>query len=54
MIIPKDQFYIDKVLVGDSSAFAVLVDRHKNIVFNICVKILGNREEAEEVAQDGG
>lgn len=52
MLKPVDQFYIDKVLAGDSSAFAVLVERHKNNVFNICIKILQNREEAEEVAQD--
>ena len=52
MVVPKDQVYIDKVLAGDTSAFAVLVDRHKNVVFSICVRILGNKEEAEEVAQD--
>jgi RNA polymerase sigma factor (sigma-70 family) len=52
MLKPKDQFYIDKVLAGDSSAFIVLVDRHKHNVFNICIKILRNKEEAEEVAQD--
>jgi len=52
MLKQEDQFYIDKVLAGDSSAFAVLVERHKNNVFNICIKILRNREEAEEVAQD--
>ncbi len=52
MLQPEDPFYIDKVLAGDSSAFAVLVERHKNNVFNICVKILRNKEEAEEVAQD--
>jgi RNA polymerase sigma-70 factor (ECF subfamily) len=52
MLKREDQFYIKKVLAGDSSAFAVLVDRHKNDVFNICVKILRNKEEAEEVAQD--
>ncbi len=52
MLKQEDQFYIKKVLAGDSSAFAVLVDRHKNNVFNICIKILCNKEEAEEVAQD--
>jgi len=52
MLNPSDQICVDKVLAGDSSAFAVLVERHKNNVFNICVKILGSREEAEEVAQD--
>lgn len=52
MLKQEDQFYIDKVLAGDSSAFAVLVERHKNVVYNICLKILGTREEAEEIAQD--
>jgi RNA polymerase sigma factor (sigma-70 family) len=52
MLKREDQFYIEKVLAGDSSAFAVLVERHKNNVFNICIKILRNKEEAEEVAQD--
>lgn len=48
----EDQYFIEKVLAGESSAFAVLVDRHKSNVFNICIKILQNREDAEEVAQD--
>lgn len=52
MLKREDQFYIEKVLAGESSAFAVLVERHKYNVFNICVKILRNKEEAEEVAQD--
>jgi len=52
MLKPKDEFYIEKVLAGDSSAFAELVNRHKFNVFNICIKILRNKEEAEEVAQD--
>tara|TARA_Y100000385_G_scaffold273218_1_gene314877 strand:+ start:228 stop:794 length:567 start_codon:yes stop_codon:yes gene_type:complete len=52
MLKQEDQFYIEKVLAGDSSAFAVLVERYKNNVFNICVKILRNKEEAEEAAQD--
>ena len=52
MLKQEDQFFIDKVLAGDTSAFAVLVERHKNNVFNICIKILHNREDAEEVAQD--
>ena len=48
----EDHYYIEKVLAGESSAFAVLVDRHKNNVFNICVKITNSKEEAEEAAQD--
>lgn len=48
----EDKFYIDQVVSGDSSAFAVLVDRYKNFVYQIVVKILTNNELAEEVAQD--
>jgi len=47
-----DSHYIDRVLGGDNSAFAGLVTRHKNMVFSIALKILQNREDAEEVAQD--
>jgi RNA polymerase sigma-70 factor (ECF subfamily) len=47
-----DNHYIDRVLNGDVSAYASLVAKHKNLVFSIALKILNNREDAEEVAQD--
>ncbi|MCK9421105.1 MAG: RNA polymerase sigma factor [Bacteroidales bacterium] len=47
-----DNFYIDRVLAGDVSAYAGLVSKHKNLVFSIALKILNSREDAEEVAQD--
>ena len=47
-----DNFYIEKVLNGDSSAYAALVDKHKNLVFSIALKVLNSREDAEEIAQD--
>jgi len=52
MNFQDDNLYIDRVLQGDRSAFAVLVSRHKEMVYSIALKILGNREDAEEVAQD--
>lgn len=52
MKIPDDSFYIDSVLNGDNSAFARLVDKHKDMVFSIILKIVHSREDAEEVAQD--
>ncbi len=48
----KDQIYIDKVLSGDTNAFAFLVNRYKNMVFTLSVNMMKNREDAEEVAQD--
>ena len=52
MTFREDEFYIDQVVRGDNNAFAGLVDKHKEMVFTIAVKILRNKEDAEEVAQD--
>lgn len=48
----SDITHIDRVLDGDISAFAPLVDRHKDMVFSIVLNILKNREDAEEISQD--
>jgi RNA polymerase sigma-70 factor (ECF subfamily) len=48
----NDQHYINLVLNGDTNAFAVLVGRYKDFVFTLSLKMLQNREEAEEAAQD--
>jgi RNA polymerase sigma factor (sigma-70 family) len=43
---------IDRILAGNRSLFAELVDRYKSYAFTIALKILENRPEAEEAAQD--
>jgi RNA polymerase sigma-70 factor (ECF subfamily) len=48
----SDQHYIDKILQGETNAFTALVDRYKDMIFSLSLKMLKNREEAEEVAQD--
>lgn len=48
----SDQHYIDKILQGETNSFAVLVDRYKDMIFTLALKMIKNREEAEEVAQD--
>ncbi|MGS2738578.1 RNA polymerase sigma factor [Sinomicrobium sp. M5D2P17] len=48
----KDDYYIRQVTGGNTNAFASLVERHKDMVFGLAIKMLKNREEAEEVAQD--
>jgi len=47
-----DTYYIGQVLDGKMNAFTYLVDRHKDKAFNLAFRICGNREEAEEIAQD--
>ena len=48
----SDQHYIDKILRGETNAFTALVDRYKDMIFSLSLKMVKNREEAEEVAQD--
>ncbi|MGD1840177.1 MAG: RNA polymerase sigma factor [Thermonemataceae bacterium] len=48
----EERMYIDQVLAGNTQAYAYLVNLHKDHVFNLCLKIVKNREDAEEVAQD--
>lgn len=52
MITNQDQIIINQILEGDTKTFAVLVDRYKDLVFTLAIKMLNNREEAEEVSQD--
>ena len=47
-----DQIIINKILEGDTNAFAQLVDRYKDLVFTLALRMVKNREEAEEVSQD--
>ncbi|KPL57756.1 RNA polymerase sigma factor SigW [Rossellomorea vietnamensis] len=43
---------IKQVLKGDQNAFAELVELYKDKVFQICFRMLGNRHEAEDIAQE--
>ena len=47
-----DIHLVEQVLAGQKDAFALLVDRYKDMVFTLAVSLLQHREEAEEVAQD--
>jgi RNA polymerase sigma factor (sigma-70 family) len=48
----SDNEIINQVLSGNSSAFAELVNRYQNYVFTLSLRMVKNREDAEEVAQD--
>ena len=48
----NDNEIISKVLSGDYQAYAGLVNRYQNYVFTLTFRIVKNREDAEEVAQD--
>lgn len=48
----NDQHDINLILNGDANAFHMLVDRYKDLVYSLSLRMLKNREEAEEVSQD--
>ncbi|MET3019928.1 RNA polymerase sigma factor [Flavobacterium hydatis] len=48
----NDQYYINQILLGETNMFAVLVDRYKDLIFTLAIKMVKNREIAEEVSQD--
>lgn len=48
----NDNEIISKVLHGNQQAYAGLVHRYQNYVFTLAFRMLKNREDAEEVAQD--
>ena len=52
MTINSEDRIIDKILAGDEAAYAELVNRHKSYAYTIAQRILQNRAEAEEAAQD--
>ncbi|WP_409303809.1 RNA polymerase sigma factor SigW [Peribacillus sp. SCS-155] len=43
---------IKQVLKGDQNAFGELVELYKDKVYQICYRMLGNRHEAEDMAQE--
>ncbi len=47
-----DQAIIAKIVGGDTNAFTELVDRYKDMVYTLALRMLKNREDAEEVSQD--
>ncbi|MFJ5716802.1 RNA polymerase sigma factor SigW [Neobacillus sp. NPDC093127] len=43
---------IKQVIKGDQDAFGEIVEIYKNSVYQLCFRMLGNRHEAEDMAQE--
>ncbi|AXT53285.1 RNA polymerase sigma factor [Aquimarina sp. BL5] len=48
----SDQYYIKQVLEGEVNTFSSLVERYQSLVYTIVFRMVRNKEEAEEIAQD--
>jgi RNA polymerase sigma-70 factor, ECF subfamily len=49
---PDDRTIVDAVLAGDRDTFRFLVEREGSAVIAACTRVLGDRAEAEDVAQE--
>ncbi|MEI6140002.1 MAG: RNA polymerase sigma factor [Mariniphaga sp.] len=47
-----DEYYIREILKGDTGSFSHLVEKYSRLAFSLSMKLLNQREDAEEAAQD--
>ena len=52
MTSADDKRMIEGVRNGDAEAFGRLLEKHSDRVFGLVVRVVGNREDAEELTQD--
>ena len=52
MVVPGEEALIRKVKKGDLDAYGAIVQDYQSSVFNVCYRILGNRQEAEDLTQE--
>ncbi len=52
MSIEQESAWLISARQGDQAAFGELVQLHQNAVYNLAYRILGNRVEAEDAAQE--
>ncbi len=49
---PSDEALLERFLEGDKDAFSTLVRRYETKIFNLCLRIVGERSEALDATQD--
>jgi RNA polymerase sigma-70 factor, ECF subfamily len=48
----SDRLWVERALAGDQQAFGELVQLHQHAVYNLAYRMLGERSEAEDAAQE--
>jgi RNA polymerase sigma factor (sigma-70 family) len=47
-----EKYYIDRVKAGEKEAFTWVVDRYKDLVYTLCLRMLAVEEDAADAAQE--
>ena len=50
--VVHDRALVDAVLAGDREVYRLLVERESRSVIGVCLKVLGDPDEAQDAAQD--
>ncbi len=46
-----EEALLDRCLAGDRGAFGQLIDRYQRVLFNVSLRMVGNREDAQDITQ---
>lgn len=52
MELYTDHYYVKRVQEGDEACFACLIDKYSTQIHTLILRIVGSREDAEELSQD--
>ena len=52
VVIEEIRHLVNRALAGDQQAMLQIVERYKQRVFGLCFRMLGQREEAEDMSQE--
>jgi RNA polymerase sigma-70 factor (ECF subfamily) len=50
--LPTDSELVRRAKAGDADAFGTLVERNESKIYGLCLKMLGNQEDAEDCLQE--
>lgn len=50
--VPTDKELVERINCGESDLLGELITRYENRVYNLAFRMMGNREDAEDVLQD--
>lgn len=48
----EERKWIDQILAGDTQSFSCLIAKYEKMAYTLAFRLMGNKEEAEEVTQD--